>query len=410
MENISMINNPYFSPILKCINKIKSKYYTDKSDISLLENAYVENSLELIKLLQNYFKHISDYDINILMSLNTETLKPFGIFIMDKYNDFIDCFIEENDESDEKLLNFSKSMKIELDYHLFKEYEDEDIALIIINQIYQYLYTPYLFKRYQYILNYASSRNLIIRKHIINKALLHVFLTMDFNDSENVFLYYKFKTSDKNFDMLKERSTNIGTNLLNSNISNDKLNFLCQSICNETPDIFVFPRLKTIHDMTEIQLLKSMVKLYMNSLDDIYVFNHQRTLKESTNNMSKRINYEVYTEAIGDKYMENKKKNRTSNYKLLHDTYQNRYYELVVKSKHISSEYDTILVLRDINSVLEILNDFVTSNKLPEGQYKAMEEIIKAYKELRTSIVNRTDIPKYSGLSLWRPTKIEGYN
>lgn len=175
------------------------------------------------------------------------------------------------------------------------------------------------------------------------------------------------------------------------------LDFMANKICTDG-DSYLLQRIEMVKSVSNINLVKSVCDSALNSLRD-----HYNSLSESVNIKDKFNNIK---DNIRSKYEDAKALNKIRSFNKIHSLYSNKLYEIEVRSKNIDDEHTALIFVRDINSAISTLEEYIFENSdtLTSINKEKIKELIYQYNVLRQDLIKNRKIPKYSTLGIWIPT------
>ena len=139
----------------------------------------------------------------------------------------------------------------------------------------------------------------------------------------------------------------------------------------DADDYYVKSLIKKMYDMTPSKLIKDQLNNAMKEITP------EDKLQESANSYMIESNIKAI-------------KNKTSLFSQIKRnglrSIEEDLYEYSVRVKNVETEEDAILLMRQLNSRLEILDDYLTTEQLPESDKKRWSSLLDKYMKLREQL------------------------
>lgn len=407
-------------------NKI---FESNKEDIELLCSYIktIRNNLGSINYDKKY-SLLKLYDFNFTLKrilykfdikleslnifINFDNIKFFGIYTHSEILDIFK-FLSSSNEFD---YNPCKKITVEIDNLLLSsEISELSIVKLIIIEIMlnysNYEEVPLI----KYILSKISYSNKTVNVNYINSILVNYVCSMYIFSKYSTFRAVNclYNSKDKNemygYDVINIVFSNCeeliefmyNNKLVEKEVDFNGFNcinildFISDVICTEG-DSNLYNRMKVLKTTTSINSIKGICDKCMKDISAHYE-NITENLKSSLSNIKDKS---------VSKFNDIVKINKIKNFNDVYQLYYNRYYELEIRSTNVDDEYTALSIIRDINSVISVIsqyiNDNVNSEVISKDSLKLMSELHLKYINLRSEITKKK-IPKYSTLGIWIP-------
>lgn len=417
-NNISnILNNDNFSNLCGYLDEVRKDMGKPNFDKSYSSSKLLEFSNIYLNAIRNELENSS---LNIKININFNNTQFFGLYTSkDALTYYIfDAICNENVETIEN--KNQETFIVEIDNLLLISDLSSDIIVKLITIEIMCIY--YNFEKdniVNYILNKVSNENRIIIRNSINENFTEFLCKMYINSKYSTFraLYQNYPDSSYldltytinklivNFCpdiMLYINKSNIHYNHIKYDGFNctNLLDFMLDKICTDG-DSFIIKRIKLVKSTTNVNIIKYICDKYLDKIISLITFN-EATDSSKSNRFKNTLN------KVKDKYKEFRELNKIKGFNKVYDLYYNRYYELKIRSSNLDDEYTALIFIRDINSIISTLNDYIfdISDEISKDKLDKIKELLNDYNSLRNHI-SKLKIPKYSRLGIWTPREYD---
>lgn len=413
IDKIINVSDSDYTKLVNLIDDFKIKRNESIFVTSLINEYTVSFSRILKDMINKSFDNKLKLIINVLM--NPDAKSFFGLYTMTDNETLHKLLFTLND-------NAVKYMRldIEIDTKIFDKLDSDTIAQAIITELTINIFDDYSRALYQSMMYKLSLDKLAIQVHHTNEEIADLYGTIYSSFNNSIFKIARYEDSDKKDFLLPEVYDVVS--LINNQISKedygydeqfiatfgkfDLQKYIYKLLVSNDGDPYMHKRLEILRDSTELKLLKRYCESWLNKLNTEY--NYKTLLKEHSTllPMNSHLLSEGFIDSMKAKQKARKEKSKLKNFNNVYGLYYNRFFELQIQLKHLKDEYNTLIYIRDVNKIINILNDYKLADKLSPEQKNKLDELYNMYIGLRLEATKK-NIPKYSNLSIWTPMDVK---
>lgn len=392
------------------INELSQIMDNIRKDIGTLQYDKSFSSANLYQFSKIYPKIFNNNNVRI--SINYNNIKFFGLYTSNgnRYNHYN---IFYNISKGYEMERSKETIFIEIDNMLLSS--DINSITIVKLMIIETFLIVFEFER-ENIIRYISGRvavkNGIIKINDVNELLVEFVSTLYINSKCSTFrainqiLNRCDRTDIFIIKIIEEYAYDAVEFMIMSRLKyndidyngfncSELLNFISDKICSDDTDSLLLQRIEMVSKISSISIVKSICNYASTFLRDISNLSENTSIKDKLKDVK---------ENIKNKYEHTKALNKIRSFNKLYSLYSNKFYEIEVRSKNINDEYTALVFVRDINSIVTTLEEYLFENSdtLTRDNKDRINDLIYDYNLLRQDLVKKK-IPKYSTLGIWIP-------